>query len=115
MEKLKRMMKKILTIALLALSFTAWSQNGLKLVDPDAEPVIAQMMFCLPIVEANDTLVTLICAGVRIEMPKEKINGELTIVIHPNEEDGPLEFDETIHWYLAPKSYYRDSLNVNLN
>jgi len=108
-------MKKILTIALLALSFQMWSQSNLRIVDPDTKPVIAQMTFCLPIVEANDTLVTLICSGVRIEMPMEKINGELTIIIHPSEEDGPLQFKETVNWYLAPKSYYRDSLNINLN
>lgn len=108
-------MKKILTIALLALSFTMWSQSNLRIVEPDTEPIIAQMKFCLPIVEANDTLVTLICAGVRIEMPMEKINGELTIIIHPSKEDEPLLFKETLDWYLAPKSYYRDSLNINLN
>lgn len=108
-------MKKILTIALLALSFQMWGQSNLRIVDPDAEPIIAQMKFCLPLVEANDTLVTLECAGVRITMPMNKINGELTIIIHPSDEDGPLEFKETIDWYLAPKSYYRDSLNINLN
>jgi len=108
-------MKKILTIVLLALSFTMWGQTNLRIVDPDTEPIIAQMRFCLPIVEVNDTLVTLICSGVRIEMPVERINGELTIIIHPNDEDRPLQFKETIHWYLAPKSYYRDSLNIILN
>jgi len=108
-------MKKILTIALLVFSFTMWGQTGLRIVEPDTEPIIAQMRFCLPIVEANDTIVSLICSGVRIEMPMEKINGETTIIIHPNDEDGPLQFKETIHWYLAPKSYYRDSLNINLN
>jgi len=109
-------MKKIFILTLLALSFSVWGQSGLRLIDPDAKPerVIAQMMFCLPLVEANDSLVTLTCAGVRIEMPMEKINGELTIVIKPSAEDGPLEFKETIEWYLAPKSYYRDSLNINI-
>ena len=107
-------MKKIFTIALLALSFTMWGQTGLRIVEPDAAPIIAQMKFCLPLVEANDSLVTLTCSGVVIEMPMEKINGELTIIIHPSDEDAPLQFKETIHWYLAPKSYYRDSLNINL-
>ena len=107
-------MKKILTVAFLALSFTVFGQSGLRIVDPDAEPVIAQMKFCLPIVEANDTIVTLYCDGIIIGMPMEKINGELTIVIHPP-DDAPVNFKETINWYLAPKSYYRDSLNINLN
>ena len=91
-------MKKIFTIALLALSLTMWGQTGLRIVDPDAEPerIIAQLKFCLPLVEANDCLVTLECAGVRIELPMEKINGELTIIIKPSEEDGPLQFKETI-------------------
>lgn len=111
-------MKKILTIALLALSFTMWGQSNLRIVDPNeevvAEKIIAQMTFCLPLVEPHDTVVTLMCSGVRIEIPKKWINGELTIVIHPSEEDGPLLFKETVNWYLAPKSYYRDSLNINL-
>jgi len=107
-------MKNLLTIVLLAFSLTMFGQSNLRVVDPDAEPVIAQMMFCLPIVEANDSLVTLICSGIRVEMPMEKINGKLTIVIHPNKEDGPLEFDETVNWYLAPKSYYRDSLGIDI-
>jgi len=107
-------MKKIFTIALLALSFTMWSQSNLRIVDPDTKPVIAQMTFCLPIVEANDSLVTLLCDSIRVEMPLGRINGELTIIIHPNDEDGPLQYKETVNWYLAPKSYYRDSLNINL-
>ena len=108
-------MKKILTIALLALSFTMWGQTALRIVEPDAEPIIAQMNFCLPLVEVNDSLITLICAGIQMEMPTEKINGELTIIIHPSDEDAPLQFKETVHWYLAPKSYYRDSLGINFN
>lgn len=108
-------MKNLLTIVLLAFSLTMWGQSGLRLVDPDTAPVIAQMTFCLPLVEANDTIFTLECDGIIIEMPMEKFGGELTIIIHPNEEDGPLEFKKTVHWYLAPKSYYRDSLNINLN
>lgn len=106
-------MKNLMTIVLLAFSLTMFGQSNLKLVDPNSEPIIAQMTFCLPIVEANDSLVTLICSGIRIEMPMEKINGELTIVIHPP-DDAPVNFKETINWYLAPKSYYRDSLNINI-
>ena len=107
-------MKKLLTIALLlTASLTMWGQTDLKIVEPGTEPIIAEMTFCLPIVEANDTLVVLICGGVRIEMPMEKINGELTIIIHPS-DDGPVNFKETVNWYLAPKSYYRDSLGINL-
>jgi len=108
-------MKKLLTIVLLAYSLTMWGQTELRVVNLDAKPVVAQKTFCLPLVEANDTIVTLYCGGVKIELPMEKINGETTIIIHPNDEDGPLQFKETVHWYLAPKSYYRDSLNIILH
>ena len=107
-------MKNLLIIVLLTLSFTIFGQSGLRLVDPDAEPVIAQMTFCLPLVEANDTIFTLECDGIIIEMPMEKFGGELTIIIHPSEEDGAVKYKKTVNWYLAPKSYYRDSLNIIL-
>lgn len=111
-------MKKLMIIALLALSFQMFGQSGLRIVEPDTgqvkERVVAQMSFCLPLVEANDTLVTLFCDGIMIGLPMERINGETTIIIHPNDEDGPLTFKKVVHWYMAPKSYYRDSLGINL-
>lgn len=112
-------MKNLFTFTLLALSLTMWGQSGLRILEPDTgqvinERVVAQMTFCLPLVEANDTIVTLYCDGIIIGMPMERINGELTIIIHPNDEDGPLQFKKTVHWYLAPKQYYRDSLGINI-
>jgi len=96
-------------------TLTMWGQTELRVVNIDTKPVVAQMTICLPLVEANDTIVTLYCDGIIIRMPMERINGELTIVIHPNDEDGPLTFKKTVHWYLAPKSYYRDSLGIILH
>lgn len=107
-------MRKIFTILLLTFSLSLWGQTDLSLVDDNTGEVILQMNFCLPIVEANDSMVMLTCSGINIIMPIEKINGELTIIIHPNNEDGPLEYKEEVNWYLAPKSYYKDSLGIDL-
>jgi len=105
-------MKKILTVAFLALSFAMFGQSGLRLVEEDAEPVIAQMKFCIPIVEIKDSLVILRCDGIRMEMPIEKLTGQLTIVIHPNDKDGAMTYMETVEWYITPKSEYTDSTYI---
>ena len=102
-------------MVLLMFTLTMWGQTELRVVNIDTKPVVAQMTICLPLVEANDNLVTLKCDGVEIILPKERINGNLTIVIHPSDDGGPLTFKKTVHWYLAPKSYYRDSLGIILH
>ena len=111
-------MKKILTVALLALSLTMWGQTGLRIVESDTRKEkkegreIVNMTFCLPLVATNDSMITLICGGVKVHMRQEKLAGEVTLVIRPNEKDGSLKAKETVHWYLASKSYYRDSLDM---
>lgn len=102
--------KGILTAVLLTFALTLWGQGGLRIVDPDStitpERVIAQITLCIPIVDANDTTITLICSGIEVEIPVEQFIGELTIVIHPNDKDGPITSKKTVNWYLPPKSEY---------
>jgi len=107
--------KAILTAVLLTFALTLWGQGGLRAVvldssntpPPEQENVIAQIIVCLPIAEKNDTLILLQCDGIRITMPVDKLDGhELTIVLHPNDDDGPITSKKTVDWYIRAKADY---------
>ena len=101
--------KGILTAVLLIFALTLWGQGGLRIVDIDESPpekTVAQITLCIPIVIANDTIITLICSGIKMEIPVEDLTGEITIIIHPNDENGPVTSKNTVNWYLPFKSDY---------
>ena len=97
-------MKKFLTLALLVMSMTLWSQ--VPTVDMNEDPtenIVAQMNVCFPITYYSDSIVTLLCSGVYIEMPAEKLKQQFVIVINPNNSRDSISPGKSVIQYFLPE------------
>lgn len=79
------------------------SFGQLKLDEATTNDTAMSFVFCMPLVERTDSLVILKCGDIKMEIKKEEFYGQMTIIIIPNEENGPITEKRTINWYMLPE------------
>jgi hypothetical protein len=103
-------MRKVLglVLTLLAVSMLSFSQYEADMTEDPVDPnQVASMTFCLPIVYYTDSIVTLKCDGVYIEIPPERlVYEEFVIVIKPNAKrtTALLPGKKVINYFLAEEN-----------
>jgi len=95
------MRKFYVLLAILAFSTTTFGQINIGTV---SDSTVATFVFCMPLVERTDSLVILKCGDIKMEIKKEEFHGQITIIIIPNEENGPITEKQTINWYMLPEN-----------
>lgn len=100
-------MKKLLTILLLALSMTVWSQIELTL--NENTNVIASANFCIALTEYGDSIVKLQCSDIYIELPMENLKHEqYIIIITPNSKRDSVYLDKyALNFYLTEEDNHK--------
>ena len=96
-----------IVLALLAVSMMSFGQINADMNEDPLDPnFIAQMTFCLPITYYSDSIVTLLCDGVYMEIPAEKLKQEFVIVIKPNavRDTTLLPGKKVINYYLPEEN-----------
>jgi len=79
------------------------SFGQLKLDEATTNDTAMSFVFCMPLVEITDSLIFLECGDIKMEIKREYFHGQMTIVIIPNEENGPITEKRTINWYMLPE------------
>ena len=96
-------MKRIYIVLAILFSISTLSSGQLVLDEATTNDTAMSFVFCMPLAEYTDSIVYLKCGDIKMEIKTEEFHGQMTIVIIPNEENGPITEKRTYNRYMLPK------------
>jgi hypothetical protein len=102
------MIRNFLAIIFLAVASLTFGQVKVNLNEsPPDSSIVATYNFVMMLPEITDSLVIFQSRDkdgttIYMEMRKDMFHGKINIIIHPNQELGPVTEENTINWHVLP-------------